>query len=380
MSKELNKDKILLIQQDTLDIAGLKNDFIQLLEEENILYYEYKDIEKAPIQKGERSQTPYVKKEIMNIFARRLDGDYVSKDKLQYRVKEKEITFEETNYNELDENKIVVLPITRENYNIKDLDSGYLEGALIQEIGNLMLPLKFEVDKDVIAMETEEEKQIRLKKERKEKVIDMNFVIKILSTKGYKVFAINNKDLHKIKNSKHVHTTLKDLFKKEILNCKEIKDYAKKVVEENYVNSLNLIQEGDYGYFQKYINNDLAVKVFSLIGFNIKSMKIYKEKEEVLSFENTIQNKKFNSIFRKHSESFNKIINFVSDFKKPNFDKYITQDIIDSKLKELKVKKPIIHYMFVKISEMYSYNFDEYSTDNKTGTNVMKDDLLKILS
>jgi hypothetical protein len=331
----------------------------KLLKEIDSVIVNYSEVELSPIPKRTYERDSNAKKTDLNIgviFAR-VPGisnyhEYAG-EKIKFLKKEGVISNFETC--SVEDRKVVIVPLNN-YYDLNDLNKK-----------NKNIDVIFNNEENNFTLEIN--KVINEESTLDYHSINKTLMIKLLHDYKYRVFAVKSGDVEKIKNDKSIIVGLKDAFKC-LLKNKDFIDSINAYNEENYVSDLNLIKK-DSSAYQEVFKDRLGKKYFSLSGIDLDKLKIYDKEisSKVTYFPNQLK-KDYILLANNLSKRNNK------------FDKYLNQSHVEMMEEKIKLKYPIIHYIYEKIgTQTYnSYDTKNYDVSGKEGLDLLKDDLLKLIN
>ena len=331
------------------------NKFINLLKEININVINYEEVEKTKVQRSSNYVATKKDKNLKTIFARKFtvkdysEGlNFVSNLKMTFDIEEKQITNFDFN---IDENAKIVLVPLNENTELKDLEKVSFKLNNLTSDSNLNT---FEVSKD------EEGNSI---------VISQIELCRMLQEYNYKFISVKEKDLELVKKDKNLIIGLKVAFK-ELLKNKEFVNLLVKQTQTEEIKEINTFTKNSYTY-EKYFNNDMYKKYLLLNGLDI-----FKFKVPVLGqFEETTD---FFSIFKGRA-ILELAKQYVDKTNLEDLSGYLKMEIIEKAEQELKVKYPIISFMFNEVQGGYEWTFRDYNKEGETGLEFMKGEVIKMI-
>lgn len=331
------------------------NKFINLLKEININVINYEEVEKTKVQRSSNYVTTKKDKNLKTIFARKFtvqdysEGlNFVSNLKMTFNIEEKQITNFDFNVDE--DAKIVLVPLN-ENTELKDLEKVRFNLNNLTSDSNLNT---FEVSKD------EEGNSI---------VISQIELCRILQEYKYKFISVKEKDLELVKKDKNLIIGLKAAFK-ELLKNKEFVNLLVQQTQREEIKEINYFTK-DSSTYNRYFKNDLYKKYLLLNGLDISKFKTPRKDQFTMTDSS-------HSIFRGRAilELAKK---YIKKTKLQDLSGYLKEEIIEQAEKELKVKYPIISYVFNEVNAGYEWGFRDYNKEGETGLEFMKGEVIKMI-
>lgn len=331
------------------------NKFINLLKEININVINYEEVEKTKVQRSSNYVATKKDKNLKTIFARKFtvkdysEGlNFVSNLKMTFNIEEKQIT--NFDFNIYEDAKIVLVPLN-ENIELKDLEKVSFKLNNLTSDSNLNT---FEVSKD------EEGNSI---------VISQIELCRMLQEYNYKFISVKEKDLELVKKDKNLIIGLKVAFK-ELLKNKEFVNLLVKQTQTEEIKEINTFIKDSYTY-NKYFNNDIYKKYLLLNGLDI-----FKFKTPVSGQFGETTN--FSSIFKGRA-ILELAKQYVDKTNLEDLSGYLKMEIIEKAEQELKVKYPIISFMFNEVQSGYEWTFRDYNKEGETGVEFMKGEVIKMI-
>ena len=333
------------------------NNFIKLLKEININVINYEEVEKTKVQRSSNYVATKKDKNLKTIFARKFQAKTyreqignVLKLKMTFNVEEKQITDFDFN---VDENTKVVLVPLNEHTELKDLDKVSFKLNNFTSDSTLNT---FEVSKD------EEGNSI---------LISQFELSRMLQAYKYKFISVKEKDLELVKKDKNIIIGLKAAFE-DLLKNEDFVNLLVKQTQMEEIKEINTFTKDSYTY-EKYFKNNMYKKYLLLNGLDV-----FKFKVPVLGqFEETTD---FSSIFKGRA-----ILELAKQYMdKTNLEDlsgYLKMEIIEKAEQELKVKYPIISFMFNEVQSNYEWTFRDYNKVGETGSGLefMRGELMKMI-
>ena len=331
------------------------NNFIKLLKEININIINYEQVEKTKVIRNSNYVTSKKDKNLKTIFARKFQAkkygdriDSVLKLKMTFNVEEKQII--DFDFNVDEEAKIVLVPLN-EYTDLKELDK------VSFQLNNITSDSKintFEVSKD------EEGNSI---------VISQIELCRMLQTYKYKFISVKEKDLELVKKDKNLIIGLKAAFQ-ELLKNKEFVNLIVQETQREEIREINYFTK-DSSAYNRYFKNDLYKKYLLLNGLDISKFKTPRKDQFTMSDSS-------HSIFggRAILELAKK---YIKKTKLKDLSGYLKEEIIEQAEKELKVKYPIISYVFNEVNGGYEWGFRDYNKEGQSGLEFMRGELMKMI-
>lgn len=352
VAKELNKTQIVMVvgkpyhlteevEKAKTAISNMKD----VLDESNLSYVNYEEIESAKIESSNKEKRP-VDKERGTISGRELVGSYrdynnrygcLTTDKISFKYfkKTKQVEFESyfKDMDSFDKNKMVIIPLSTFS-DLKDID--------------IRNPSWHTCTKHLL-------NDVTLGDE----VVSGTFILDILFKFGFKIWIVSKVKFDLIDKTDCVlglANAWKKLTKdkKFIADCSEVKN-----VED--IEDFEGVSP-DTDYHDTYIKEVCGRKLLKLVGLDVTKYNVYGEgKEKKVSETNHIASYKegyaYRQIVSKISTEFGKEVD------NNRFDNMISVSLIDEKLEEVKSRFPLMHYMFENIVNTSDYHFRDYRED-----------------
>jgi len=213
--------------------------------------------------------------------------------------------------------------------------------------------------------------------------IKIQHLLSFLKTLDYRIIAVKNVDITKnLKSNQNINNTIKALLKE-----KEIRQYLRAKIKEDYFNNLTSLNV-DSSDYKKY-NTKMGKAYLKLANFNLNNYKVV-DKNKVKSYSikdnPSLKENKYVKIADDNFHNRNtltSLANIIKDeFKMKKFDGYLTAEILEQQQEAISKTHPAIHYLWSEVDVSYSWNFSDYDkkdSDRDKGLEIMKKDLLKLI-
>ena len=214
--------------------------------------------------------------------------------------------------------------------------------------------------------------------------VKLQHLLSFLKTLDYRIIAIKNNNIinKNLKSSRNINNAIKDLLKE-----KEIRQYLRAKIKEDYFNSLTSLNV-DSSDYKKY-NTKMGKAYLKLANFNLNNYKVVdknKVKNYSIKDNPSLKENKYVKIADENFHNRNTLTSLAKiikdEFKMKKFDGYLTAEILEQQEEAISETHPAIHYLWSEVDTSYSWSFSDYDkkdNDRKNGLEIMKKDLLKLI-
>tara|TARA_Y100000389_G_C17464356_1_gene524266 strand:- start:8 stop:2497 length:2490 start_codon:yes stop_codon:yes gene_type:complete len=332
----------------------IENDFVNLLKGINVNIINYEEVEKTKVQRTSNHDVIKKDKNLKTIFGRNFivshyskKIEYATKLKMTFNIEEKQIV--DFDFNVKEDTKIVLVPLS-EYVDLKSLDKRSFNLDNLTTDSNLNT---FKVSED---------------EEGNSFIINQDELCRMLQVNNYKFISVKEKDLELVKKDKNLFIGLKAAFE-ELLKNKEFLKLLVSQTQSEEIKEINIFTKGSYLY-EKYFNSDLRKKYLLLNGLDLFSFKIPKSGkiEQVDNY----------SIFRGRA-ILELAMKYIQKTKIRDLSGYLKEEFIKKAEEELKVKYPLISFLYENIERSGDYAFSDYKTSEMSGKEFIKNELIKMI-